>query len=725
MSGASLNRIDSIVAGGKDTVSGDPSERVFKSNGVTGTIVNVSATLVTPRHAHASFAAGNDQIVFCAGTSSSTTTLSSAEVYTVTTDILTAGNPMTTARRRCTGIKSPKDTGMVIGGVDSTNNYTTTLEEYNYVTKVFSNSLLTHDRTYMSASQVVGALVLVSGGEISTGMGDTTQKYFDLVSMSAITVASVPAYVNRSRHVSFGMLDGTALITSGVITTSPTLTTISEYHIPQLAVNQVADIVFPVMGGVYGACGVQDSNLFVGGLQNNGSTISSFAATVTEKLSATDVPETMIVGGTSSGAAGIKTDSLKYNAATDAYKYTAHSSVPTYFGSSAKCGDGLIKACGIDGSGNNSGSGEMFDGQTETFTVLPTLLRVRRAAAGGYMMNNGNMTSVVCGGETTGNTKTVAVDEINPLTKVVSAAGDMTVGRGYHQLSAVNVFSTDVDGVVMGGSDGNGAPFVSVHKREQAGGTFSVLAATMTTPRSLTQGDQVNELSVAMTGGRQADNVISNLVSVYTYPGSTVTHTGTLAKAREKGHASRLTDKSILIAGGRNNTDTNETTVEKLSSATWTTSQLNVLPSARHSVSVGSSQLSRTAFECKTANSSYFKAARTTEQYNSGIASLKIEKGHTQVIDIPTTIGSAYTITVWMRRNSAYTDRNTEATAPKINLCGCGIGHKASCLTVSDSLWTSYTVTGTASMDGVARLYITNASALPGAVIYVDDITKV
>lgn len=727
MAGASVDRVNAIVAGGKDSVAGaSPSSNVFKYSGDTQSLVNVAANLTTPRISHASFAAGNDLVVFCAGSSEFTPTLSSVEIYTVTTDILSAGNPMTTPRRRCTGLKSVKDTGIVLGGVDTYNNYTNALEEFNFVTKTFANSSLTHDRAYMSASQVAGGLVLVSGGEIASGLGDTTQKYFDLVALTAITVSGAPAYINRSRHVSFGMLDGSAFITSGIITTSPALTTISEYHIPKLAINQVADVVFPVAGGVYSACGVQGVNLFIGGIKSDALTLSGTVACFTDKLSATEAPETMIIGGTSAGVSNIKFDALKYNGFTDAYKFSQHSIISTFFCAGAKIGDGVLKACGFDNNSLNRGYTERFDNQTDSFTYLSTVLTARRAPAGGNVMAANTPVAMVCGGETDGNTKINTVDEINPVTLTASSGTSMTIARGYHQLTPVNHTTADVDGVVMGGADSTGAPMVSVHKHEQSTRVWSVLAPTMDVPRSMAQGDEVNGVSVVMTGGKQADNVISNLISVYTYPGSTVTHNaGSLTKARSRGHASRLTDNSIAIIGGRDSADANEATVEKINAATWTTSQLNPFPSLRHSVAVGTSQLNRCSVECKTVNVGYFKAIRNSEQYHSGIASLKIEKGHTQLVDIPTTSGSVYNITVWVRKNAAYSDSGSESTAPKINLCGCGIGAKVSCTTVTSTDWTSYNVSGTSIMDGVARLYITNASALPGAVIYVDDITKV
>jgi len=213
------------------------------------------------------------------------------------------------------------------------------------------------------------------------------------------------------------------------------------------------------------------------------------------------------------------------------------------------------------GGGGNSQAGislvaEIFDPSTSNFTGVGAM---RTTLAGQTAVRLGDGTVLLAGGISAGNpggggaaAATNAAESYRPNTQTFASTGSMTDSRVSHSATLLN------DGTVLiaGGASGpapmfqtNALPSAEIYTPST--GKFALTTGTMTTPRTMHAASLMSDGTVLIVGGE--DDTQTALTTAETYNPSTQTFMPTAARmdsSRAQFTATTLVDGTVLIAGG-------------------------------------------------------------------------------------------------------------------------------------------------------------------------------
>jgi len=236
-----------------------------------------------------------------------------------------------------------------------------------------------------------------------------------------------------------------------------------------------------------------------------------------------------------------------YNPTQGTFTLTGSMSVARANHSATVLNDGKVLMAGGGGAAVNTGlsSAEIYDPATGTFSVTGSMNDARQGQTA-TLLNNG--TVLITGGL---NSNPLASAELyDPIKGTFTVTGSMTVARWGHTATLLN------NGMVLVlGGETNNEGLASAELYDPSTGQFSLTGTVgptlvgLFTPAATLLGSG----QVLITGGKSEPNPFATAVAYLYDPISGMfSIAGVLNTARNHQTATRLTDGTVLIAGGSN-----------------------------------------------------------------------------------------------------------------------------------------------------------------------------
>jgi hypothetical protein len=269
-----------------------------------------------------------------------------------------------------------------------------------------------------------------------------------------------------------------------------------------------------------------------------------------------------VLSGKPSGAAGSSTvtiqvrDAAGQNSATEqtTIHILAKGFVPTGSMATARVwhtatllGNGKVLISGGVNAAASITTAELYDSATAKFSQTTGSPIATRFSATATLLNNGKV--LIIGGKGTGG-ELASAELYDPATQTFAAtSGNMSTERAYHTATLLSDGTVLVTGGLNLGGDTTGTPVTSAEICDPATGSFTLLAASMSTGRSFHTATLLGNGKVLVTGG-SGNGISSATADLYDPVAKTFTPTGSMTVARA-GHAATLLNYgTVLLTGG-------------------------------------------------------------------------------------------------------------------------------------------------------------------------------
>ena len=188
-----------------------------------------TGSMITGRYWGAAALLPNGKVLVAGGYNSSSTYLSSAELYNPATGTWTATAPMNYARNNYTATLLPNGKVLVAGGYNSVNVYLSSAELYDPATETWTpTGSLNTGRDFHTATLLPNGKVLVVGGE-TFGISDVSSaELYDPASGTWTVTGALN--VARQRHTETLLANGNVLVTGGSVVTGGYLNSSELYN---------------------------------------------------------------------------------------------------------------------------------------------------------------------------------------------------------------------------------------------------------------------------------------------------------------------------------------------------------------------------------------------------------------------------------------------------------------------------------------------------------------
>jgi hypothetical protein len=514
-----------LLTGGETTgvVYLSSAELYDPALGTNGTFTAVAVNMTSMRGYHKAILLPNGLVLITGGLSNSSTIVNTAELYNPlagTNGTFTATGAMTTARAVHTATLLPNGKVLVAGGLN-TGGYLNVMELFDPAAGTngtFSPtpSNLIGPFTFHTATLLPSGKVLVAGGSDSGGDENAAELYDPASGAQQFSATSGPMTAARQDHTSTLLSNGKVLLTGG--------------YAPATNVTGTAELYDP------------SANAF--------SATSSPMTSVREDHTATLLLNGLVlIAGGSDGLHAQNTGEL-YNPSSGT-PFTATSSPMTsarQYHTATLLPDGKVLIVGGDDqNGSSLNTAELYDpiGFT-SFTPISALLNHNRVFHTATLLHNGKV--LIAGG-----ISGLTAELYDPASGTFAATGSMSVVRQFHRATLL-----PNGRVLITGGNSTSTTAELFDPAAGTNGTFTAVTAAMTSPRflyhtaTLLPGGQV-----LITGGQDSSSALNTAELYDPDRGTNGTFTAiaaTMTTARNIHTATLLPNGKVLIAGGTSGT---------------------------------------------------------------------------------------------------------------------------------------------------------------------------
>ncbi|WP_129576710.1 MULTISPECIES: kelch repeat-containing protein [Sorangium] len=524
-----------------------------------------AGTMGTGRRNHTATLLSSGKVLIAGGYTSGSTYLASAQLYNPANNTWTSAGTMGAQRKYHTATQLPNGNVLVVGGSNSVGNLSS-VDIYDAVNNTWLPPLsaqpMSVARSSHTATQLLDGRVLVVGGSTSSGI-TTSAEIFNPGSSDWTSVT--PMGLGRYWHTATRLSDGRVFVAGGMDPVSSGGSSSAEVYDPvgntweeveegmsTVRISHTATLLSTgkvlVAGGfeLVGLSFVAKSSAELYDPQGKKWTSLSPMAPTRARPTVTRLSDGRVLAV--GGAVG-DTSAAVYNPTTDAWTATGSLTAPRVGHTATLLANSKVLVVGSSAS-PTSANAELFDASTNTWatagsTSAPNPKRFKHTAT---RLLDGKV--LITGGIQAGSSpatylKTTAV--FDPSTSSWLARPDMSVERAGHV--AVLLQSGQV--LVAGGTNAGGS-LSSVEIYDPGTNTWTPAAAMPISRRDFD--------AVVLNNGDVLAVGSTTVPSVYNPGSDSWTHlTGELVGARYDHTLTKLSNGTVLIAGGRQTTSGNLT----------------------------------------------------------------------------------------------------------------------------------------------------------------------